>query len=227
MLNIEEEADEHAEDEAPLTKGNQLPEALSETVGGDEHGAAAPGTLNFNNFQDNNNNKAFGGRVGFLPLPQLEIGLGFEIANVGAEDTHFAEIQSSLQVIDLSYVRDSNLLKGQLDIRSQFVSLKIDQADEEPLNYENESSSGYGQIAYRPIKINNNFLKKFEFVFRYDFLDLPEQAILDTDLKRTTYGINYWLAPNSAIKFAFQDKTISEHKEESETLFITQFTLGF
>ncbi|KAA3619385.1 MAG: hypothetical protein DWQ05_01310 [Calditrichaeota bacterium] len=225
VLNVEEEAD-HTEGETPLEKKNRIQDAAPEDEG-DGHDAAAPGTLNFNNFQDNNNNKAFGARIGFLPFPQLEIGIGLEIANVGTEDSHLADLQSSMQVFDLSYTRDSGILKGQLDVRGQFVWLNIDQSDEEPLNYKNESRSGYGQLAYRPVKIENSLLKNLEFVFRYDYLDLPELAELNTDLNRTTYGVNYWLAPNSAVKFAFQNKTIKEHEEETETLFITQFTLGF
>ncbi len=195
----------------------------------DGHGesAAAPGTLDFSNYNDNNNNKAFGGRIGLFPLPQLEIGLGFEIANVGGEASPLVDLQAITNVFDLSYTRASSLLKGQFDIRSQFISLTIDKSDEEQLNYKNESSSGYGQIAYRPNKIANRLLKNCEFVFRYDYLDLPEFAYLNSDLQRTTFGLNYWLAPNSAIKFAFENKTIKGHEEETESMFITQFALGF
>lgn len=39
------------------------------------------GSLNFDNFNDLNNNKALGVRIGYLPIPQLEVGYSFEFSN--------------------------------------------------------------------------------------------------------------------------------------------------
>src|SRR6201984_3213939 len=40
--------------------------------------ARTAGTLDFNSYTDNNDNKAVGGRVGFLPIPGVEGGYGFD-----------------------------------------------------------------------------------------------------------------------------------------------------
>lgn len=198
--------------------------------GGDEHGgASANGTLSFNNTNDNNNNKAFGGRIAILPITQLEIGYGFETAIVGDEnDSLFSDIRSFNNVVDLTYVRDVNFLKGRIDLRGQYVWLKIDNPGEHPLEFENNSSAVYGQLAYQPSKIANNFLKNVELVGRYDQLDLPKEATLNIDQKRITLGLNYWVSPSTVFKFAYESLA-AEHEDEKETTsrFIAQLAMGF
>src|SRR5438105_3704497 len=43
------------------------------------------GTLDFNSYTDVNDDKAVGGRVGFLPVPGVEVGYGFETAKPGCQ----------------------------------------------------------------------------------------------------------------------------------------------
>src|ERR1044071_6233459 len=42
------------------------------------------GTLAFDNFDNVGNHVAVGGRLGFYPLPELEVGYGFQVADVGS-----------------------------------------------------------------------------------------------------------------------------------------------
>src|SRR4029453_19157332 len=86
------------------------------------------GTLDFNNFTDNNDNKAVGGRVGFLPFPGVEIGYGFGVSNPGAQGSSFADVGAFLQTVDLNITRSSDLLKGRVDIHAQYVWSKVDSA---------------------------------------------------------------------------------------------------
>jgi hypothetical protein len=51
--------------------------------------ARRAGTLDFNSYTDNNDNKAVGGRVGFLPIPGVEVGYGFETSKPGFQGTTF------------------------------------------------------------------------------------------------------------------------------------------
>lgn len=220
ILNVEEEDGHEGEPLGPLN-------ALDSDDEGDGHGTTANGTLNFSNTSDNNDNKALGGRVAVIPFPQLEIGYGFETAKVGAGETHFSDVKSFNNVFDLTYVRDVSFLKGRIDIRGQYIMLKVDNPDEHPLEFENESSAGYGQFAYQPYHVKNDFIKNIELVGRYDFLDLPAAAPLNIDQKRITLGFNYWLSPSTVVKFSIESIT-SEHEDEKETesKFIAQFAIG-
>ena len=196
---------------------------------GDGHGSvSANGTLNFDNIPDNNDDKAVGGRISFIPIPELEIGYGIESARVGTDGTPFSDVKSLNNVVDLAFVKDIGALKGRLDFRGQYVWLNVDNPGEHPLEFENNSKAGYAQLAYQPSGASSPFLKNIELVGRYDQLDLPKEAAINIDQKRIALGLNYWLNHSSIFKFAFESVT-SEHEDEKETesKFIFQFAMGF
>src|SRR5438552_6664928 len=134
------------------------------------------GTLEFQNFSDNNDDKAFGGRIGFLPLPGVEVGYGFETARPGTQGSSFAGVRSFLQSVDLNVTRDSDLLKGRIDLHAQYAWSHVDEAVYDPngtfgfgpLSFTNERDGGYAQIAYRPTKVDLDFAKNLEMIFRWD-----------------------------------------------------------
>lgn len=195
---------------------------------GHAHGASAVGTLNFNNTSDQNDGKAIGGRVGIIPIPGLELGYGIETAKVGAAGTIFEDVQSLNNVIDISYAKDIGFIKGRVDIRGQQVWLSIDNPDEHPLEFENDSSSGYLQFAYRPSGSGNRFVQSMEAVFRYDRLDLPAGAPLNTDQNRVSLGVNYWTTPSSVFKLAFAStRSEEESGDVTEYKIVAQGAMGF
>jgi hypothetical protein len=201
---------------------------LDDEGGEGGHSAAATGTLSFDNIPDNNSDKAIGGRIGFIPFPELEIGYGFETARVGTDDTEYSDVRAFTNVIDLSYVQDIKSIAGKLDIRSQVTLLNIDNPKTGLLNYENNSSAWYAQLAYQPYYLENSFFKNLELVARYDQIDLPTEAELNTDQNRITVGLNYWLNESTVFKFAY-GSTTSEFDNESETesSYVFQLAMGF
>lgn len=216
-LNIDEE------DSTQFGKG-----ATGGEEGGHGHGVGASGTLNFNNIPDNNKDKAVGGHVAIFILPELEIGYGFETARVGTDGTEFENVRSFNNVVDLAFVKDVNSIKGRLDIRGQFISLNIDNPGIPPLEYENNSTSWFGQLAYQPSHVNNSFFKNIEVVGRYDQLNLPKEAELNVDQKRVAVGLNYWLNHSSVFKFTLESlKSELADESETESRFIFQFAMGF
>jgi len=228
-LNTEEEI----HDTTGLPKSNNSGSSFSTITsegGGEEgdHGVAATGTLSFANIPDNNSDKGIGGRIGFLPVPELEIGYGLETARVGTDDTEFSGVRSFNNVVDLSYVQDLKSLSGRIDIRSQLTWLNVDNPGIDHLNYDNKSTAWYAQLAYQPYYVESSFLKNIELVARYDQIDLPEEAELNIDQKRITVGLNYWLNHSTVFKFAYGNTTSQhEDKSESESTFIFQLAMGF
>ncbi len=118
------------------------------------------GTLDFSSYTDNNDDKAIGGRVGFLPIPGVEVGYGFETAKPGFQGTTFAHVRSLLQSVDLDVTRDSDLLKGRIDLYAQYAWSKVDHAVYDPdgslgfgpLSLTGKRDGGYALVAYRPTK---------------------------------------------------------------------------
>ncbi len=177
------------------------------TVGGEAGHDEPVGGLEFNNNRDQNNNKAVGGRVGFLPVAGLEVGYGFESARVDPTGLTpaISGINAFTHVVDASYVKTSDLLKGTIDVRSQFVWLGIDNPGVDPLNFTNDSEGGYAQLAYRPLKLENEFIQNLEFVSRFDWISLP---VGRADMDRWTWGMNYWLNPSTVLKASYETGNI-------------------
>ncbi len=190
------------------------------------------GALMYGNTEDNNLNKAIGGRIGYLPLSNssLEIGGSFMNAKVGTKDTGLENVRANLLSVDLTYVKQLSFLKGFIDIKGQWNSVKVDDATytdweddltgNTPYTYKNERSTLWGQLAYRPTLSKSKFVKNLELVYRYSFIDQPEGAKENEDIKQYTYGLNYWINFRSAMKFAVQS-------QEDETAYFVQWALLF
>src|SRR6266699_3315993 len=88
-------------------------------------GATDLGTLEFNNFDNAGKHVAIGGRLGFLPIPEFEIGYGLQYSDV-APPGNGGSVKALLQSADMSYVRESTVLKGIINLKAQWVWSHID-----------------------------------------------------------------------------------------------------
>ncbi len=183
------------------------------------------GQIHYDNFFDNNNNKALGGRVALLPFANssLELGASAYGGKVGDRgDSLYANVGAFLYAFDLSYVRQVGFLGGTVDIKAQYNNTSVDKATYfepetdttfTPYSFDNQSYSYYAQLAYRPTKAGSNVLKNFELVGRYSFLQTPEGAEWETKASQWAVGINYWLSWRVVFKLNYQ-RTIAEGGHE-------------
>jgi len=174
--------------------------------------AEEAGMLNYRNFDDNNANKAIGGRVAIFPFssPSLELGFSGQVAGVGAHETDYEETFANLYALDLSYVGNIGFLKGVIDLKGQLNSIKVDDAqyfseeDSSYYSFENQSQVAYFQAAYRPSFVRNSVVKNLEFVGRYSQLSTPEGALWESEQSQYVIGLNYWLDWRTVLKIAYQ-----------------------
>ncbi len=170
------------------------------------------GRLGFGNYRDNNNNKGFGTRIGFLPIPEFEIGYSFFTGRVDDSGGAFRDVDTTMQAIDFRYAREFDAIKGRLDVLGEFVWVDTD--DEiftgalPPFTFDNKRRGWFVQAAYRPtqvdLRLGDKFeLRNLEFVARYDWLHEPGPGSLGIDRQRTTVGLTYWLKPSVAFKVAY------------------------
>lgn len=191
------------------------------------------GTLEFNNFSDNNDDKAFGGRIGFLPIPGVEAGYGFETAKPGTQGSSFAHVRSFLQSVDLNVTRDSDLLKGRIDLHAQYAWSEIDHAVYDPdgalgfgpLSFTSKRDGGYAQVAYRPTKLDGDFVRNLELIFRWDHLSRAPSGLGAPEEERWTLGLDYWLGPGTAVKAAYEWD--NPHGERNKNALLLQVATGF
>jgi hypothetical protein len=101
------------------------------------------GMLDFDNDANFGGHVAVGGHVGFIPIPQLEIGYGIQRSKVGPRDQ---AVTAVLQSADFNYVSDSPLLKGLINFRAQWVWSHVGD-----FVYDPNAEQGFG-----PLEFNNN-----------------------------------------------------------------------
>lgn len=197
-------------------------------------GAEEPGEegmLMYDNYVDNNRNKAVGGRLGWLPLANssLELGASLQTALVGDAGGDYESVRAIMSAYDLNYVKQIEPLKGTFDIKAQWNGVVVDQADYlDPedstgtgtYTYANQRSSYYVQFAYRPTMVRGPVLKNLEAVFRYSALDLPAEAKENEDITQPIIGLNYWAGWRTVIKAAYQPDAAAPR-------FWLQLALGF
>ena len=189
------------------------------------------GQLNFSNFSDINSGKAIGGRLGFFPIPELELAYAFNYADIGANDTPFEDTPALIQDVSLGYVVESSAIAGRLDVRGELAWSDVDNRDFGTGTFDNQRYGGYAQVAYRPT-MGPEFLQKFEGVFRYDFLDNPSDATGSAkafDEKRATFGLNYWINPSTVFKVAYRLDNVDDpqsSRTEDDALLV-QLAIGF
>src|SRR6266498_4008588 len=188
------------------------------------------GMLDFDNDANFGGHVAVGGHVGFIPIPQIEIGYGIQRSKVGPRDR---AVENILQSADFNFVTDSAFLKGLINARAQWVWSHVghfvfDPDGEQgfgPLAFNNNRNGGYAQISYRPTHIDNDYLKNVEGVFRYDRFNQLHTPV-GFDEQRFTIGLNYWLTPSAVLKLAyeFDDKNGGARDQD---VFMMQAAVGF
>jgi hypothetical protein len=195
--------------------------------------ARSAGTLDFNSYTDNNDNKAVGGRVGFLPIPGVEVGYGFETSKPGFQGTSFSRVQALVQSVDLEVTRDSDLLKGRINLFAQYAWSHVDHAVYDPdgslgfgpLPLTAKQDGGYAEIAYRPTKLDIDFLRNLEMIFRWDHLSRDPSGLGDPEETRWTLGLNYWLSPSTVLKAAYEWD--QPNGEANRNALLIQTAMGF
>jgi hypothetical protein len=189
------------------------------------------GSFEFNNFDNVGNHVAVGGRVGFLPIPDLEFGYGFQVSNVAPPGE--ASVNALLQSADLSYIRDSAWLKGIVNFKTQWVWSNVDPYIYDsastiggPFAFRNDRNGGYVQLAFRPTRVDNAVIKNLEPVFRFDVLNQAKTPT-GVDEKRYTIGLNYWLGATTVVKLAYEFDQQSGSAADRHNAVLMQFVTGF
>ncbi len=188
------------------------------------------GTLDFDNDSNFGGHVAVGGHVGFILIPQIEVGYGIQRSKVGPRDQ---AVEAVLQSADFNFVTDSAFLKGLINARAQWVWSHVghfvyDPNGEQgfgPLEFNNNRNGGYAQLSYRPTHIDNDYIKNFEGVLRYDRFNQLHTPV-GFDEQRWSIGLNYWVTPSAVLKLAyeFDDKNGGARNQDA---FLMQAAVGF
>jgi hypothetical protein len=170
----------------------------------------AAGQLNFDDFTDLNNGKAIGGRIAFLPRPNIEIGYSIQYAQTSPSG--FPDVRALLQAVDFNWVQECRPLGGIFTTRAEWVWSNVEDATYDPdgslgfgpTRFSNNRNGGYVMLAYRPTLSESKFLRDTEYIIRYDTMRSSSAAPGGDHEQRYTLGIDYWITPSWVLKAAYQ-----------------------
>ena len=192
---------------------------------------ARAGTVDFGGaFRDVNDDKAVGGRLGFLPFPALEVGASVQYAEV--DPPGFEKTGQLLYGVDLQYYETFRRLRGSVEVRAEWVWSHVDHLTYDPtgvlgfgpLDFENDRNGGYVEVAYRPSLVDNRFLRDTEWIARYDRLEVPDDAPGPVDEQRLTVGLLYWVTATTSVRAGY---IFSDAEGPDRDTFFLQTSVGF
>ena len=168
---------------------------------------------------DADGEKTFGGRLGFLPIAAMEIGVSGATgkATVTREEDGTPVAGEPALDYDVFGVDFSYRWKKNLDVRSEYVQTKV--GDVAGSNYEGGKwTTWYMQGAWKFLPT------KFEAVARYGEFDSPHAA---QDREQLTLGVNYWIASNAVVKLAYEQNDNPNAGMDADDRALVQLAYGF
>ena len=158
--------------------------------------------------RDIDGSMVFGGRVGFIPIPKLELGVSSAFGNtaiVGEADRDYRIFGA-----DIAYQR------GRFDLRGEYVSQKVGELASSVAPDLWKWESWYMQGAYR-------LPANFEGVVRYTDYSSPHAS---QEQEQWAIGLNYLVAPQVIAKIAYEFNEGSVPSTDANR-FMLQFAYGF
>ncbi len=160
---------------------------------------------------DNNINKTFSGRLGFLPFSNssLEVGVSALTGKVGDEGSAYANTRTNMYAFDLSTVQKLNQFT--VNIKAQYNIVNIDRENyvnpgdsTQTYTYNNHSTSAFGIISLRPTYVDNAFWKNLEASFRWADYITPANSAWGANTTQVTEGLAYWLSWRTVLKLTHE-----------------------
>jgi hypothetical protein len=167
---------------------------------------------------DPDDQKVFGGRVAFLPVPSLEIGVSGATGDVAVVEDDGMDVEGDpkrgYDVVGL----DASYRWRNLDLRGEYVSQEI---DENPLSIAPEGGkweTWYAQAAYQFAD------GKWEGVVRYTDFKSPHA---DDTQEQLALGINYLITPSAMLKFGYESNTGEPGEVTDADRWLIQIAYGY
>jgi len=163
-------------------------------------------------------NFLFGGRLGFVPMGNVEIGVSGAIGDVALEDDGFADRDYDVFGID-AFGRWRNL-----DLRAEYIRQKVGSLATSVAPASQEWDAWYIQASYKFNQASYKLLRQLETVARYSDFDSNHA---DQRQEQWALGLNYLIAPQANVKFGYEFNDGLEGEPTNEDRLLIQLSYGF
>ena len=169
------------------------------------------GTLGNAGIVDQNKNKTFTGRIGWLPISNssLELGASIMTGKVGSLANDNENLRANLYAMDMNLVE--NISDFQLNVKGQYSLTRIDKTNyinpadiTKSYTFDNKTETHYMMVAIRPMFSSNAEFKKFELATRFGNYTAPIHSLIGTKDHSIAFGLNYWLNWRTVVKFSYE-----------------------
>ncbi len=188
------------------------------------------GQFEYEGYVGNNKGKAVGGRVGFLPLTNSSLEIGYSFQNktkTGDAGSPYENVGLHMQALDLNYFGRITPLQSDVRLIAEWKYQKVDnavyyKADSTTYIFNNNPSAYYITGAFRPVHVHNLFIHNLELAARYSEFKRPVDAPWGGgDTHQFDISLDYWLKWNSLIKLTYQTQ------KDEPNAFYGQVVFGF
>ncbi|HET9825122.1 MAG TPA: hypothetical protein VFP87_07300, partial [Chitinophagaceae bacterium] len=132
--------------------------------------SANAGQFEYEGYIGNNDAKAVGGRIGFLPLSNssLEIGYSFQSkSKTGDKGSPYENIGVFMQAVDLNYYGHLTAIQSDVRLIGEWKYQKVDKAtyydaNNNPYTFDNNPTAYYIAGTFRPVHVHNEFVHNLE-----------------------------------------------------------------
>lgn len=162
------------------------------------------------NSADQNKNKVVGGRIGYLPVYNFEIGVSAAMgkANLPGE----ADRDYTVYDVDFAYQ------PGYIDVRGEYVQTKVGSLAGSAIPDEQTWKAWYVQASHKFLPSN------WEAVVRYGKFTPPDPT---AEQKQLAVGINYLFAANVIAKLSYENNDATAGSVNDENRVVAQLAYGF
>jgi len=200
---------------APLTAGSRMNYAAYVgngpivTIDGTDLHVEAEGTTS-----NADGEMVFGGRLGFLPISSLEVGVSGAVGDVAPEGEEDLKRSYDVYGADMAWRPG----KGYWDFRGEYIKTKVGGQESSAAPEAAAWEAWYAQAAYRFLP------SKWEAVVRYGDFNSPYP---EDDQKQVGAGINYWFSPSAVAKIGYERNDGLEGEISDLDRWLLQMSYGF
>jgi hypothetical protein len=154
----------------------------------------------------------YGGRIGFLPIPMLEIGFSGATGEVAGDDEVKSTRDYDVYGIDFNYKHNN------LRLLSEYIKQKVGSSSSSAAPDSVSWDAFYAQVSYRLMPTS------WEGVLRYGDYNSPHDS---EDKTQWALGVNYLFSSSAMAKFAYNFNDGQSGTKADDDTFQAQLSYGF